>query len=116
MGSTNLVIIRGHAGADAKGFEGAKGHKVAKLSVATNRSWIDRESGERREETDWVPLTILNPKTAQWAIDNVKKGDAIYAEARIAENRFTRDGQVVYSTDVIVGTIERVTSSARGDE
>lgn len=110
MGSTNLVIIRGHAGADAKGFEGAKGHKVAKLSVATNRSWVDKESGERREETDWVPLTVLNPKTAQWVVDNIKKGDAIYAEARIAESKFTRDGQAVYSTDVIVSTIERLAS------
>lgn len=116
MGSTNLVIIRGHAGADAKGFDGAKGNKVAKVSVATNRSWIDKESGQRREETDWVPLTILNPKTAQWVIDNIKKGDAIYAEARIAENRFTRDGQPAYSTDVIVSTIERLTAGVRAED
>ena len=116
MGSTNLVIIRGHAGADAKGFDGAKGNKVAKLSVATNRAWIDKETGERREETDWVPLTILNPKTAQWVVENVRKGDAIYAEARIAENKYTRDGQPVYSTDVIVSTIERLTPGQRGQD
>ena len=58
MRSTNLFIVRGHVGADAKGFDGGK---VAKFSVATNRAWNDRQTGEKKEATDWVTLTILNP-------------------------------------------------------
>ena len=57
MRSTNLFIVRGHVGADAKGFDGGK---VAKFSVATNRIWFDRETRERKEAVDWVTLTILN--------------------------------------------------------
>ena len=60
MRSTNLFIVRGYTGADAKAFDGGK---VAKVSVATNRVWTDRKSGERKEATDWATITILTRKS-----------------------------------------------------
>ena len=94
MRSTNLFIVRGHVGADAKGFDGGK---VAKVSVATNRIWFDRETRERKEAVDWVTLTILNEKIAKWALENIKKGDPCTpnvasrsAATRRTGKRFTR--------------------------
>jgi len=109
MRSTNLVIIRGHVGVDAKGFD--KG-SVAKISVATNRVWTDRQTGEKKEATDWVTLTVLNEKTAKWAIENIKKGDAIYAEGRIADNKYQQGGETKYATDIIVNVLDRLAPRA----
>ncbi|ARN83969.1 single-stranded DNA-binding protein [Methylocystis bryophila] len=113
MRSTNLFIVRGHVGADGKGFDGSK---VAKFSVATNRVWVDRETRERKEAVDWVTLTVLNERIAKWALENIKKGDPVYAECRVTERSYQKDGQTVYTTDVIVGVIDRLTPSQHTDE
>lgn len=99
MRSTNLFILRGHAGADARAFDGGK---VAKLSVATNRVWVNRETRERKEAVDWVTLTVLNEKIARWALENIKKGDPIYAECRVTERNYQKDGR--RTTAIATGT------------
>ncbi len=113
MRSTNLFIVRGHVGADARGFDGGK---VAKFSVATNRVWIDRETRERKEAVDWVTLTVLNEKIAKWALENIKKGDPVYAECRVTERSYQKDGQTVYTTDIIVSVIDRFAPSQQADD
>jgi single-strand DNA-binding protein len=113
MRSTNLFIVRGYVGADAKAFDGGK---VAKFSVATNRVWVDRETRERKEAVDWVTLTILNEKIARWALENIKKGDPIYAECRITERSYQKDGQTVYTTDIIANVVDRLAPSQHADE
>ncbi|MFY9657152.1 MAG: single-stranded DNA-binding protein [Methylocystis sp.] len=112
MRSTNLFIVRGHVGADAKGFDGGK---VVKVSVATNRIWFERETRERKEAVDWVTLTILNENTAKWALENIKKGDPVYAECRVAERSYQKEGQSVYTTDIIAGVIDRLAPSQQAD-
>ena len=102
MRSTNLFIVRGHAGSDPKAFG-----RIAKVSVATNRSWKDAK-GEWRDETDWVTLTILNEGIATWAVKNVKKGDAIYAECRVAEGSYSKNGERHFTTDIIVNTLDLI--------
>lgn len=113
MRSTNFFLVRGYVGADARAFDAGK---VAKISVATNRVWTDRQTGEKKEATDWLTLTILNEKTARWAIDCIKKGDPIYAECRVAERSYVKDGQTIYTTDIIVNVIDRLTPSQQGDD
>lgn len=113
MRSTNLFIARGHVGADPKGFDSGK---VAKFTVATNRVWTDRETREKKEAVDWVTLTILNEKIAKWALENIKKGDPIYAECRVTERSYQRDGQTVYTTDIIVNVIDRLAPSLQARE
>jgi len=113
MRSTNLFIVRGYVGADAKGFDGGK---VAKFGVGTNRVWNDRQTGEKKEATDWVTLTILNEKVAKWALANIKKGDPIYAECRVAERSYQKDGQTVYTTDIIASVIDRLAPSQQADD
>ena len=113
MRSTNLFIVRGYVGADARGFDGGK---VAKFSVATNRVWIDRETRERKEAVDWVTLTVLNEKIAKWALENIKKGDPVYAECRVTERSYQKDGQTVYTTDIVVSVIDRLAPSQQADD
>ena len=113
MRSTNLFIVRGYVGADARAFDGGK---VAKLSVATNRAWTDRSSGEKKEATDWITLTILNEKTARWAAENIKKGDPIYAECRVAERSYQKDGQTIYTTDIIANVVDRLAPSQQSED
>ena len=111
MRSTNLFIVRGYTGADAKAFDGGK---VAKVSVATNRVWTDRKSGERKEATDWVTITILNEKIAKWAAENVRKGDPVYAEYRVAERSYEKDGNTIYTTDIVASVFDRLAPSQAG--
>ena len=85
MHTRNLFILLGRVGQAPKAFE-----KAAKISVATDRTWTDAK-GERREQTDWVTVTILNEKAAAWAIAHITKGDAVYAECRIADGLYVQD-------------------------
>lgn len=107
MRTTNLFILRGRVGQAPKAF-----NKVAKVSVATDRAWTDAK-GERREETDWVTVTLLNEKAAEWAIAHVAKGDAVYAECRIADGSYKRAEETVYTTDIIAHVFHKIDLGAR---
>ncbi|MEO8716109.1 MAG: single-stranded DNA-binding protein, partial [Acetobacteraceae bacterium] len=107
--TTNLFILRGRVGQAPKAF-----NKAAKINVATDRTWTDGK-GERREETDWVTVTILNEKAAEWAIANVAKGDAVYAECRIADGSYKKDGETVYTTDIIANVFHKLDLGSRDD-
>ncbi|MGA0564784.1 single-stranded DNA-binding protein [Ancylobacter sp. VNQ12] len=110
MRTTNLFIVRGHVGQTPKAF-----NKAAKINVATDRIWTDAK-GERHEETDWVTVTILNERVAEWAIANVAKGDAVYAECRVADGSYKgKDGETVYTTDVIASAFHKLDLGARDD-
>ena len=73
--------------------------KVRQLGPANRRE---------KEATDWVTLTILNEKIAKWALENIRKGDPIYAECRVAERSYQKDGQTVYRTDIIANVVDRL--------
>lgn len=95
MRTLNELNVLGHVGNNPKLFG-----QVAKLSVATNRVWTD-QSGSRQEATDWVPVTILDSKQAEWVAKNVKKGDRVFAKCRVAETSYERDGERIYTVDVV---------------
>lgn len=108
MRTTNLFILRGRVGQAPKAF-----NRAAKINVATDRAWTDAK-GERHEETDWVTVTILNEKVADWAIAHVAKGDAVYAECRIADGSYKgKDGGTVYTTDVIANVFHKLDLGSR---
>lgn len=110
MRTTNLFIVRGRVGQTPKAF-----NKAAKVSVATDRSWTDSK-GERREETDWVTVTILNEKSAEWAIANIAKGDGVYAECRVADGSYkAQSGETVYTTDIIANVFHKLDLGSRDD-
>ena len=79
--------------------------KAAKVSIATTRVWYDDDNA-KVEKTDWVTVTILNEKAVAFALANVKKGDPVYAECRIADGSYEKDGQKIYTTDIIANTFD----------
>jgi single-strand DNA-binding protein len=87
MRTTNLFILRGYVGQEPKAFDNGK---IAKVSVATNRSWTDKKSRERIEKTDWITVTVLNERDAAFALKNVRKGAPIYAGCRVAETSYEK--------------------------
>ena len=104
MRSINRLTVLGYVGS-VKTFG-----KVTKLSIATNRSWTSASDGERKERTDWVPVTVLDERQAEWIAANITKGDAVYIEARVGETSYDKDGERRYTVDVIADMVNLVKS------
>ena len=83
---------------------------VLKANIATNREW--QADGERKTATDWVQVTILDRKQAEWIEANVEAGDLVYVESRISNSTYERDGEPVYATDVIAQLFNLVSKKA----
>ncbi len=111
--SLNKVTLIGNVGGDPDVRSTAAGNRVAKLSLATNRSFPDR-SGQQQERTEWHRLTFfgrLVDVVEQW----VKKGDRIYVEGRIEYSQTQDDrGGTRYWTDIIVGEMIMLGSTGGG--
>jgi single-strand DNA-binding protein len=113
MRTTNLFILRGYVGQEPKAFDNGK---IAKVSVATNRSWIDKKSRERIEKTDWITVTVLNERDAAFVLKNVRKGAPIYAECRVAETSYEKDGKTIYGMDVVANMFDLLSRADSGEE
>lgn len=109
MRTTNLLILRGRVGQVPKAFG-----KTAKVNVATDRSWTDRD-GKRQDETDWVTVSLLNEKVAAWALAHVGRGDAVCAECRVADGSFRRGAETVYTTDIVANVFHKLDVGPRSD-
>src|SRR3978361_388260 len=101
--SVNKVILIGHLGRDAETKFTPGGAAVTRFSVATNRRWKDKDSGEWKEETDWSNVTL-------WRSENLAnyltKGKQIYVEGRLQTRSYEdKDGKKVYSTEVVAGDV-----------
>ena len=102
MRTTNLLILRGRVGQAPKAFG-----KTAKVNVATDRVWTDA-GGKRHEETDWITVSLLNERVASWVLANVARGDAVYAECRVADGSYKKNGETVYTTDVVASVFHKL--------
>ncbi len=99
--SLNKVMLIGNVGAEPEIRTTPSGTKVAKVSLATNRTWNDR-SGQQQEKTEWHRLTFWD-RTADIVERYVHKGDRLYVEGRVEYSQTQDDqGNVRYWTDVIV--------------
>lgn len=99
--SLNKVMIIGNVGGDPEVRATSSGARVAKVSVATNRSWQGRD-GQTQEKTEWHRLTFFG-RLADIVEQYVKKGDRLYVEGRLEYSQTTDDqGQVRYWTDIVV--------------
>jgi single-strand DNA-binding protein len=90
------------------------------LSVATDESWVDKGSGERKTKTEWHRVSITNDKTAAFVEQYVKKGSLLYIEGQIETRKWTdKDGQDKYSTEIVVkpfrGELTLLDSKGSGD-
>ena len=112
--SLNKVMLIGNVGNDPEIRATSSGSRVAKISLATNRSWSDR-SGQKQEKTEWHRLTFfgrLVDIVEQW----VKKGDRLYVEGRIEYSQTEGEGGTKYWTDVVINEMVMLgaTGSASG--
>lgn len=102
-GSVNKVILIGNLGADPDVRSLPSGSKVVNLSVATTDSWRDRNSGERRERTEWHRVVIFNEGLARIAEQYLRKGSKVYLEGQLQTRKWQdQSGQDRYSTEVVL--------------
>ncbi|MCO5734099.1 single-stranded DNA-binding protein [Rhizobium sp. SSA_523] len=102
-GSVNKVILIGHLGADPEIRRTQDGRAIATLRLATSESWRDKNSGERREKTEWHTVVIFNEGLAKIAEQYLKKGSKAYVEGQLATRKWQdRDGNDRWSTEVVL--------------
>ncbi len=103
-GSVNKVILVGNLGRDPEVRHTQDGSPIVNLSVATSENWRDRNSGERRERTEWHRVVIFNDKLGEVAQKYLKKGSKIYIEGQLQTRKWQdQSGQDRYSTEVVLG-------------
>ena len=110
--SLNKVMLIGNVGNDPEIRATSGGARVAKLSLATNRSWSDR-SGQQQEKTEWHRLTFFG-RLVDIVEQYVKKGDRLYVECRIEYSQTEGEGGPKYWTDVVINEMVMLGSSGGG--
>ena len=102
-GSVNKVILIGNLGQDPEIRSFPSGGKVANLRVATSESWRDRNTGERREKTEWHRVTITSEGLIGVVERFLKKGSKVYLEGRLETRKWQdQSGQDRYTTEVVI--------------
>ncbi len=101
-GSVNKVILVGNLGADPEVRHMQNGKPVCNLRIATSESWRDRESGERRERTEWHRVVIFSEGLCKIAENYLKKGSKVYLEGQLQTRQYEQDGMTKYSTEIVL--------------
>lgn len=102
-GSVNKVILVGNLGKDPEVRNTQDGRKVVNLSLATSESWKDRQSGERKEKTEWHRVVIFNDNLAEVAEKFLKKGSKVFLEGQLQTRKWTdQAGAEKYSTEIVL--------------
>ena len=102
-GSINKVILVGNLGRDPEVRFSQDGNKIVNMSLATSESWTDRNSGERREKTEWHRVVIFNDRLAEVAEKYLNKGSKVYLEGQLQTRKWTgNDGVEKYTTEVVL--------------
>jgi len=102
-GSVNKVILVGNLGRDPEVRYSQSGGKIVNMSVATSEQWKDRQTGERREKTEWHRVVIFDERLADVAEQYIKKGSKVYLEGTLQTRKWTgNDGQERYTTEVVL--------------
>ena len=102
-GSVNKVILVGNLGRDPETRQMQDGKPVVNMSVATSETWKDRQTGERRERTEWHRVVIFNEHLADIAQRYLRKGSKVYLEGQLQTRKWTdQSGQERYSTEVVI--------------
>ena len=102
-GSVNKVILVGNLGADPEIRRTQDGRPIANLRIATSESWRDRNSGERRERTEWHRVVIFNEGLCKVAENYLRKGSKVYIEGQLQTRKWQdQSGQDRYSTEIVL--------------
>jgi single-strand DNA-binding protein len=102
-GSVNKVILVGNLGRDPEIRFTQAGKKIANFSIATSDQWRDRQSGERRERTEWHRIVVFNEGLADVVERFVKKGSKLYIEGVLRTRKWQgQDGKDNYTTEIVL--------------
>jgi single-strand DNA-binding protein len=102
-GSVNKVILVGNLGKDPESRSFQNGGEVVSFSVATSESWKDRNSGDRKEKTEWHNVSIFSEGLARVAKSYLRKGSKVYLEGQLETRKWQdQSGNDRYSTDVVL--------------
>ncbi len=102
-GSVNKVILVGNLGRDPEVRQTQDGRSIVNLSVATSDNWKDKNTGERRERTEWHRVVIFSEGLARVAEQYLKKGAKVYLEGALQTRKWTdKDGHERYTTEVVL--------------
>jgi single-strand DNA-binding protein len=102
-GSVNKVILIGNLGRDPESRAFQNGGKVVNLRIATSENWKDRNTGERKEKTEWHSVAIFNEGLANVAEKYLRKGSKVYIEGQLQTRKWQdAQGQDKYSTEIVL--------------
>ena len=103
-GSLNKVLLIGRLGADPEIKQMVNGKSVARLSLATSQSWKDKNSGEKKEKTEWHRVVVFNEGLVNVVQQYLKKGAQIYVEGQLTTRKWKdeQSGQDKYSTEIVI--------------
>jgi single-strand DNA-binding protein len=102
-GSVNKAILVGNLGRDPEVRRMSNGDPVVTLRVATGETWRDKQSGERKEKTEWHQVVIFNEGLAKVAEQYLRKGSKIYVEGQLQTREWQdKDGVKRYSTEIVL--------------
>ena len=112
--SVNKVVLVGNLGKDPEMRYMPNGNAVANLTLATTESWKDKQTGERKDKTEWHRLTVFN-RLGEMCGEYLKKGTKIYAEGKLQTRKWQgQDGQDRYTTEIVVSEIQMLDSRNQG--
>ena len=103
-GSLNKVLLIGRLGADPEIKQMVNGKSVARLSLATSNTWKDKNTGEKKEKTEWHRIVIFNEGLVKVVQQYVKKGSQVYIEGQLTTRKWRdeKSGTDKYSTEVVL--------------
>jgi len=103
-GSLNKVLLIGRLGADPEIKQMVNGKSVARLSLATSQSWKDKNTGEKKEKTEWHRIVVFNEGLVNVVQQYLKKGAQVYVEGQLSTRKWKdeQSGQDKYSTEIII--------------
>ena len=102
-GSVNKVILIGNLGKDPEARSMNNGGEVVSFSIATSENWNDKQSGEKREKTEWHNIVIFNENLGRVAKQYLRKGSSVYIEGQLQTRKWTdQSGADKYTTEVVL--------------
>jgi single-strand DNA-binding protein len=119
MAGVNKVILVGNLGKDPEVRRSQSGEPIVNFTLATSENWRDKNTGERKERTEWHRVVIFNEHLAKVAEQYLRKGSKVFVEGQLATRKWTdKDGQEKYTTEVVLnrfrGELQMLDSRGEG--
>lgn len=116
MASVNKVILVGHLGRDPETRYMPDGTAISNASIATSHRWTDKQSGEKKEETEWHRV-VFRGRLGEIAGEYLKKGSQVYVEGRLRTRKWQdKEGHERYTTEILADTLQMLGARNAGDQ